>query len=115
MNNAEETKSPAWPLLFTHRGTIMGKGFLAEIEFQGRVLATPEVEGIWVSGVHPGAIAVGAATLADTHTELFNTLGRVFVDFAQQSGTFDEFKAMVERFYYESDPETEHEWEQAVA
>lgn len=113
--NQTDTKSFAWPLLFTHRGTILGKGFLADIEFEGRVLATPELDGVWVNGVHPGAIAVGAATLADTYSELFNTLGRVFVDFAEQSSSFDEFKYLVEKFYYESDAETEQEWDATVA
>ena len=113
--NHTDTKSLAWPLLFTYRGTILGNGFLAEVEFQGRVLATPEIDGVWVDGVNPGAIAVGGKTLADTRTELINTLARVFVDFAEQQGTFDDFRARVERFYSETDTNTEREWAEAVA
>ena len=79
------TTSHAWPLLFKHHGTILGKGFLADIEIHGRVLATPEADGVWIDGVNPGAISLGAATLNDTHAELRSTLARVFIDFAEQT------------------------------
>ena len=105
---------PTWPLLYSHRGTIMANGFLAEIELHGRLLATKEPEGVWIDGVNPGAIAVGAKTLSDTYGELRNTLARVFIDFADQSKDFDEFKAKVEHFFNETDPDTERDWEDAV-
>ena len=109
------SESHAWPLLFSHHGTILGKGFLADIEIHGRILATPEAEGIWVDGVNPGAIALGAATLNDTHVELRNTLARVFIDFAEQTASYEEFCEKVEEFFNATDPDTEHAWAAAVA
>ncbi|MEQ1897960.1 MAG: hypothetical protein ABL971_11305 [Vicinamibacterales bacterium] len=107
-------QSTAWPLLFSHHGTILGKGFLADIEVKGRVLATLEADGVWIDGVHPGGIALGAQTLNATHLELRNTLARIFIDFAMQTSGFDEFKARVETFFHETDPDTLHEWDAAV-
>ena len=111
----QDPKSIAWPLIFSYRGTILGQGFVAEINLQGRVLASPESAGVWVYGVNPGAIAVSAPTLADTNVELRNTLTRLFIDFAQEAGTFDKFKRTVERFVEESDPASEDEWRTARA
>jgi len=113
MSNIDRT-SHAWPLFFKHHGTILGKGFLADIEIHGRLLARPEADGVWIDGVSPGAIALGAATLNDTHVELRATLARVFVDFAEQTSGFEEFKARVEQFFNESDEESEQEWNSAV-
>src|SRR5687767_13938071 len=112
--NHSDTSSHAWPLLFKHHGTILGKGFLADIEIHGRVLARPEAGGVWIEGVNPGAISLGAATLNDTHAELRATLARVFVDFAEQTAGFDEFKTRIEQFFHETDKDTEQEWEAAV-
>jgi hypothetical protein len=107
--------SLAWPLFFKHHGTLLGKGFLADIEIQGRLLARPEADGVWIDGVNPGAIAFGGATLNETHAGLRDTLARIFVDFAEQTFSFEEFKAMVEHFFNESDEETLREWDAAVA
>jgi hypothetical protein len=106
--------SHAWPLLFKHHGTILGKGFLADIEVRGRLLATPEADGVWIEGVNPGAISLGAPTLTDTHTELRNTLARVFIDFAEQTSLFEDFKSRVEEFFNETDDATLREWDAAV-
>lgn len=110
-----DQKSIAWPLIFSYRGTIFGQGFVVDINLQGRVLATPESEGVWVYGINPGAIAVSAPTLADTNVKLRNTLTRLFIDFAREANTFEDFKAAVERFVAESDPVSEDEWQTARA
>jgi len=110
-----EQKSPLWPLIFGYRGTILGRGFVADITLQGRVLASPESDGVWVYGVNPGAIAITAPTLGDTHGKLRSTLHRLFVDFAENATDFDDFKTTIERFVEESDPDTQQEWETARA
>lgn len=110
---AQNQKSIAWPLIFTYRGTILGNGFLAEISLQGRVLACPESEGVWVYGVNPGAIAISAPTLAATNVELRDTLTRLFIDFAEEAKTFDGLKTTIERFMEESDADSHEAWEAA--
>ncbi len=107
-------KSVAWPLLFTYKGPVFGKGFLSYVELCGKLLAVPETEGVWLNGVNPGAVAVGARTLDEANRELRDVLTRVFIDFAETTDSFSGFKAAVERFYGETDPGTVEEWEQAI-
>lgn len=107
--------SIVWPIVFTHRGTILGNGFLANIELRGRLLAMPELEGVWLYGVTPGALSLGATTLNDASAELRDMLTRLFIDFAHEAPDFDGFKATVEKFFAESDAETEADWNAAVA
>lgn len=118
MNNTQseqELRPASWPLLFSHKSRIDGKGYSAEVELSGRLLAELEMEGVWLYGVNPGAIAVGATTLATANVDLHNSLHTVFMDFAEGAATFADFKKEVERFFNESDPTSIAEWEGAVA
>ena len=108
------TDSPVWPLLFTHRGSIIGKGFVAEVAIFGRLIARVEAEGVWFDGVNPGAMAVGAKTLSEGGPEVRDVITSVLVDFAEEADTFDDFKARVEAFVNETDDGTVAEWKDAV-
>ncbi len=102
-----------WPLCFTYVGSVIGKGFVAHIDLCGRLLAIPEADGVWMHGVNPGAVAVGAPTLSDANLLLRDTLTKTFIDFANEAADFDGFKARVEAFYNESDADDD-EWLAAV-
>ena len=108
-------KPVLWPLIFNYKGTIIGKGFLAEVMIRARVLARLEDDKIWVDGVHPGAIAVGAPSLPETQPKLMSTLDKLFIDFANEADSFDDFRAAIVRFVEQSDLDTEREWEDARA
>lgn len=110
-----EAKPVAWPLLFVYRGPVFGNGFLAEVDLCGKLLASPETDGIWLNGVNPGAFALGAVTLAEANRSLRDALTRVLVDFAEASDSFLTFRTLVERFYNETDPDTAQEWTEAVS
>ena len=103
----------AWPLCFTYAGSVIGKGFVARVDLCGRLLAVPEVEGVWLYGVSPAAVAVGAPTLSDANLELRDILTKTFIDFANESDTFGAFKAKVEGFYNATDDDAA-EWQAAV-
>jgi hypothetical protein len=105
-----ELKPASWPLLFTYKSRVFGKGYIAAIELCGRLLAELEVEGVWLYGVNPGALAVGASNLKDANVDLYKALAAVFTDFAEQSSTFEAFKADVESFFNKTDTESEIEW-----
>jgi hypothetical protein len=109
-----EHNSAAWPLLFTYSGTTIGQGFLASVNFCGRLLAWSETEGVWLDGVNPGGFAVGGKSLDEANVALRDTLLKVLVAFAAEAGSFDEFKAAVTRFYYETDSETVAWWEASL-
>lgn len=118
MNDSSESRElrPAtWPLLFTYKSRVFGSGYIAEVELCGRLLAELEMEGVWLYGVNPGALAVGAATLSTANVDLHKALAGVFADFATESGAFADFKAAVEKFFNTTDAESETEWEHGVA
>ena len=103
----------AWPLCFTYAGSVIGKGFVARVDLCGRLLAVPEAEGVWLHGVSPAAVAVGAPTLSEANLELRDILTRTFIDFANESENFGAFKARVEAFYHATDDDAA-EWQAAV-
>jgi hypothetical protein len=106
----------AWPLLFRFRGPVLGKGYIAVVELLGRVIARPEDnDSVWLDGVNPGALAVGASSIKSANKELNSALTAVFVDFAEQADGFDDFKTAVVKFFHETDDESVSEWEASVA
>lgn len=62
----------------------------------------------------PGAIADGGAALLEAHAELLRRLHAYLIDVASEAATFEVFKAEVERFFGETDADTEREWNDAV-
>jgi hypothetical protein len=115
MTNERETTAAMWPILFRYKGPVIGKGFIADIELCGRLIAELEADGVWLYGVNPGAFAVDAPTIALASAAVTKSLTTLFVDFAEETGTFEAFKGEVERFFHETDDTTEAEWTDAVA
>lgn len=110
------TPTPAaWPLMFVYRAPILGHAFVAVVELEGRLLARPEGERVWLDGVNPGAFALGAPSLATANLELHSALTAVFVDFAERSESFEAFRSAVETFFHETDVDTVAEWDASVA
>jgi hypothetical protein len=103
------------PLVFKYTGTILGKGFVADIEMSGRLLACQEIDGFWLYGVRPGAFSVGDSNLGAANIALRETLTRLFIDFALDASTFDEFKTTLVGFFNETDSDTLSDWDAAVA
>lgn len=110
----EHDKDLTLPLVFSYTGTILGKGFLAEIELSGRLLACQEIDGFWLYGVRPGALSVGDANLGTANIALRETLTRLFIDVARESETFEAFRSSLLTFFDETDSETLKEWGEAV-
>ncbi len=102
-----------WPLFFSYRGPIVGRGFLAEVELLGRVLATISDDDVWLDGVNPGAFAVEAASLDVANVALRTALTNVFIDMAAD-GQAGEFERRVTEFFNARDEDTLAEWERAV-
>jgi hypothetical protein len=118
MSENSFTLSPApnaWPLLFKYRGPVLGKGFVALVTFHGRLLARPENGEIWFDGVNPGGFAFGAANIRAASAELRSTITGILVDIAEESNSFDEFRGEVERFFEETDAQTQGEWDACVS
>jgi hypothetical protein len=104
------------PILITLRDVISGDGFLAGITLSGRALMRQEDGAWWMYGVRPAPIAESGETIEEAFSRFRNRYKEVLFDMAQESGDFEQFKASVERFFYESDAdsEDEHLWEEAL-
>ncbi len=104
-----------YPLLLDYKGTLFGRGFVAEVTARGWLLATQESDGgWWLYGVNPGAIAADGATLDEAHEHLRFALREVMLQYVGEAATFVEFSAMVEEFFHASDVMTTDEWSRAV-
>jgi hypothetical protein len=114
MMESSANRTAVWPLRFSHRTPVFGNGYVALVEFSGRLLARSEVDGIWIDGVNPGAFSVGAKTLADAGKAIRDALAGVLIDYAADTKTFDEFRAAVTTFFDTTDSQSEDEWRTAV-
>ena len=104
----------AHPLMFTFRDVISGSGYLGGITLSGRLLMIQEDDGKWwLYGVRPGAIAESGEHPDETFLRFRNRYKETLFDIAEESKTFEDFKAEVERFYYQPDSLEENRWEQA--
>lgn len=104
-----------YPIYFNFTESVPGRGFWAGVKLFGQALAVQESpEEWWAYGVNPGAIAGQGATIREAFADLRLAFRRYLADCAMEASTFAEFKAELERFYAESDPETMSEWQEAV-
>jgi hypothetical protein len=105
--------STVWPLCFRYTSPIIGRRFVSHIDICGRLIAAPELDGTWLYGVNPGALAASGKTLADAYSEMRDTLTTTFVTFAQEASSFEDFKASVETYFNATDDDLA-DWEAAV-
>jgi len=103
------------PLIFTLQDAISGNGFLAGITLVGRALMERDAEGKWwLYGVCPGGLAESGDSPQDTFMRFRSRYKEVLIDIAQEKSTYAEFKAEVERFFHEIDPQDARRWEDAL-
>lgn len=102
------------PLMFTLRDAVSGNGFLAGVTLTGRALMTKESDGKWwVYGVRPGAIAETGSTPEEAFLRFRNSYKNVLFDMAEDAANYESFRATVENFYFQPDPEEEERWQTA--
>jgi predicted RNase H-like HicB family nuclease len=105
---------PDYPVMFTVRDAVSGNGYLAGVTLSGRAVMCQEDDGSWwVYGVRPGAIAETGDTPEAAFLRFRNTYRNLLFDLAEESETYDTFRAAVEEFYYQPDPDEEERWELA--
>lgn len=104
-----------YPVMFTVRDTVSGKGFLGGVTLSGRAVMFKDDEdgNWWVYGVRPGAIAESGSTPQEAFLRFRNTYRNALFDMAEASNTYDEFKKAVEGFYHQPDQEEETRWQAA--
>jgi hypothetical protein len=103
-----------YPLLVKFTGTFFGQGFLAEVAFDGRLLARHEDDLWWIEGVNPGAVSAEGDSLEEAHAHVREALKEVLVRFAHEARSFRSFREEVARFVHSSDDATAEEWQASV-
>ena len=104
-----------YPIMFTWRDVVSGNGYLAGVTLYGTALIVKEDDGKWWSyGVRPGAIADFGDTPQHALNKFRERYKTLLYDIAEEAHDFGAFKAEVERFYAQPDPEEEARWLQAV-
>lgn len=103
-----------FPLFFRFDEMVLGNGFVAGVRIDGRATAEVQDDGsVWIFGVYPGAMAEGGPDLSTAFANFRLMYRRYLVDVAVDSRTFLEFRAEVERDFFETSPEAVAEWEEA--
>jgi hypothetical protein len=103
-----------YPIIFTLRDPVVGQGFLAGVEVNGRALMREEEEGFWIDGVNPGAVCAGGASRDEALLRFRESYRTVLYDIASSAGSFEDFRAEVERFFWEETPGEAQAWQRAV-
>ena len=105
-----------WPLWLAHRGVTVGRGFIARVEIDGRLLAHQDSTGIWLEGVTPAGLVIdaGASAIDDLRPQVRQTLVDALDLFAKDAGTFGEFRDAVQVFLSTTDEEASRAWHAAV-
>ena len=108
------TRMTNLPLLFTFKDRVEGRGFLADVEAQGRVLCVCEDGEVWMNGVQPGGIAATGKNKNKAYAAFKNAYKTVLFDIALEVEDFDTFKSEAEAFFYQVCDPTAEEWWEAV-
>ena len=106
-----------WPLWFTHRGVTVGRGFVAGVEITGRLVAHHDSTGVWLEGVTPAGLVVdaGASAIEELQPLVRETLVSALNVFAEDAGTYREFRDAVRAFLNTTDETALREWHRSVA
>jgi hypothetical protein len=103
------------PLLFNFREALFGNRIVVEVQIRnGRALSVQESDGVWMYGVTPGAMAASGEDYATAQRAFREMFSNILKDFARESATFDAFKAVVKKFFEDTNPGYEREWKAAV-
>ncbi len=104
-----------YPLLFRCQELVAGKGYVAHVDIRGRLVAYRREEGtFWISGVEPGDVSAGGATIREAFAAYLESLKGVLVDIALEPETFEAFKSEVQDFFDRRDLEEEAVWRRTV-
>lgn len=104
------------PVMITLQDAISGRGFVARITVSGRALMREEDGKWWMYGVSPAGVAASGQNIDEAFLRFRTRYKEILFDIAQESGTFQDFKNEVERFFNEPDADDEdaRSWDKAL-
>ena len=102
------------PLMFGFNDLVMGRGFVAEVNTDGRGALALEGGEWWMSGVNPGGVAASGATEAEALASFRNAYRLVLKDSAMLANSFEEFSRDVKAIFASTTLELIDGWKAAV-
>ncbi len=87
------------PLIFGFNDLVMGRGFVAEVNTDGRGALALEGGEWWMSGVNPGGVAASGATEAEALANFRNAYRLVLKDSAMLANSFEDFSRDVQGIF----------------
>ena len=109
--------SNVFPLFYTFREIIVGKGFIAGVSIRGRATATLEQEEgvpVWeFNGVEPGSFSELGATLNASYFAFKEVLRQILLDLATSSKNYEQFQRRVQGLVDQVNRPEEKDWIQA--
>ncbi len=107
------------PLLFSFKQVVVGNGFIAGVEMNGRALLETDWVGgraeAWITGIEPVGISGGGGDRGLAFGEFRKSWTLVVFDLAEQARDFQEFKSLCETFLASNQPNMTQLWTDAVA
>lgn len=104
-----------YPLVFSFRTLVAGKGYYAGVEIRGRVLLCEEKDGFWMYGVQPGSIAGGGVDRGTAFCDFEEGYKSVLYDIAADVDNYTEFEREANEFFGQVNGPTEKDWYGALA
>jgi len=101
-----------YPLIFTFRDFVAGKGFLAHVTMEGYVLLE-EDEMCWMHGVQPGCLTGGGPNRDAAFQVFKNTYLTILFDVAEEASDFDAFKSELRSLLKQVNVPFERDWMEA--
>lgn len=105
--------SSEWPLYFSHRESVEGKGFVAQVTMQGRVLVAREERSdspvtAWVFyGVQPAGLSAEGESIPAAFAIFRERLKDILFSIADDADNFAQFETEVKAFFNEVDSDAE--------
>jgi len=109
------TEPRTFPLVFTFKDLLAGRGFIVAVETVGRVILAHEAEGWTIYGVNPGGVAGGAEDRSAALADFRRSYTEVLDDIAHEAPDFAAFTRSAEAVLYQTNEDAAAEWERLRA
>ena len=103
-----------YPLLFSFRDVVAGRGFWAGVAVEGRAVMVEDEDGAWFYGVEPGGVAGHGATGQEAHQDFLVGYRSVLADLAEEAEDFPSFEALATEFLSTVNRPTEEQWNESA-
>lgn len=104
-----------YPLIYTFREVLSGRGFVAGVAVQGKALLVHEEDEWVVYGVQPGGLSDTGATPQEAHAAFRQAFKEILFDLAEEARDIAHLQTLVQTFVAQINEEQSLEWNEARA